>query len=203
MLIVQIKPSAAKTLTLRAPSVQDTLPSPGKRLSGILSPGLVPSMDYSISLRALDHTELYLDSQKESSNLQEGVHGCSPCHTQVPMSPPMGHTVRAAKCPNNPGAGWRGCQESPALSLWQWETLSCPSSLVQSPFPSSSFTIPLRNSHPTDEVQRLLLERSLMPKHHPSPALCRNPVLLLLPPSCWLCVAIFAQPTEQKYRELC
>lgn len=90
MLIVQIKPSAAKTLTLK-PSVQHMLPSPGKRLLGILSPGLVPSMDYSISLRALDHTELYLDSQNESSNLQEGVRGCTPLpHAGPPRHPPTG-----------------------------------------------------------------------------------------------------------------
>lgn len=114
MLIVQIKPSAAKTLTLRAPSVQDTLPSPGKRLSGILSPGLVPSMDYSISLRALDHTELYLDSQKESSNLQEGVHGCTPSHTQVPMSPTHGTHCESCQMSQQPRSRLEGMPGKPS-----------------------------------------------------------------------------------------
>lgn len=159
MLIVQIKPSAAKTLTLRAPSAQDMVPSPGKRLLGILSPGLVPSMDYSISLRALDHTELYLDSQNESSNLQEDVGGCTPPATcRCPpgtMAPTHGTDWGSSQMSQQSRRRLEGTAgESPALSLWQWEALLSLQAL-QSPSPSSSFTIPLRGCHPTDQLQCL------------------------------------------------
>lgn len=128
MLIVQIKPSAAETLTLRAPSVQDMLPSPGKRLSGILSPGLVPSMDYSISLRALDHTELYLDSQNESANLQEGVRGCTPPpHAGPHVTHPWDRLCGSCQMSQQARRGWQErAQHSPhpVLSLQP-----CPKSL--------------------------------------------------------------------------
>lgn len=167
MLIVQIKPSAAKTLTL--PSLQcRTCCEPRKRLVGILSPGLVPSMDYSISLRALDHTELYLDSQSESSDLQQGAHGCTPCHTQVPCHPAMGQAL------------WE-LVHVPASRGWQERAVGSPCPVLspqapaQSPSPSSSFRAPLEAPIPLIRFSVcLLLERSLMPKHLPSPAPC-NP----------------------------
>lgn len=193
MLIVQIKPSAAKTLTLLSLQ-RRTCCEQGNRLVGILSPGLVPSMDYSISLRALDHTELYLDSQSESSNLQQGVHGCTPCHTQVPTSPSHGTgSVGAGRCPSLEGMA----AESSG------EPLCCPPRpLPKAPLPPPLPQPPLDIPSPLIRFSVcLLLERSLMPKHLPSPAPC-SPCALLTP-SCWLCVAIFAQPTEQKYRELC
>jgi len=90
------------------------LRSPGTRLLRILSPGLVPSMDYLISSRALDHTELYLDSQNKCSALREGVRGYVPhTHTQTPARSHAAADARqqagnsgAVKCPNA-GAGLR------------------------------------------------------------------------------------------------
>lgn len=94
------------------------LPSPGKRLLGILSPGLVPSMDYSISLRALDHTELYLDSQNESSNLQEGVRGCTPLpHAGPHVTHPRDWLCGSCSVSQQPRSRFEGMAgEGPALS---------------------------------------------------------------------------------------
>lgn len=93
------------------------LPSPGKRLLGILSPGLVPSMDYSISLRALDHTELYLDSQNESSNLQEGVRGCTPLpHAGPHVTHPRDWLCGSCSVSQQPRSRFEGMAgEGPAL----------------------------------------------------------------------------------------
>lgn len=111
------------------------LPSLGQRLLGISSPGLVPSMDYSISLRALDHTELYLDSQKESSNPPATCR--SPCH------PPRGQALWSCEMSQQARSRFKGVAgESPAL--WQWEAL------VQNPKIPKSLS-----SHPTDQVQGL------------------------------------------------
>ena len=132
------------------------------------------------------------------------IPGCSqPCPTWPGTLPGMGqpqlfwhpvpgppHPHREQFLPNIPS--------NPAL--WQWEAIPLVLSLqtlVQSPSPSSSFTIPLKGSNPTDQVQCLPAPREIPDAKAPSQP-CSLQALCCCSPPAVGCVWLFLHSLQNK-----